>query len=150
MFALVVNEKGSTLISHLGKLAAILVVGALFAGCSDGRPKRVPVSGQILIDGQPLTHGFIRFAATDQRPSSGQIGPDGRFTLTCYETGDGAVLGSHQVMIMAQERIADDQYKWHTPKKYSSYATSGITQEITEPTDSLLIELTWGDERPPK
>lgn len=138
------------MISRLSKLAAILVVGVLLAGCGDGRPTRVPVAGQVLIDGKPLTHGFIRFAAPDQRPASGQLGPDGRFTLTCYTENDGAVIGTHQVMINAREYIADEQFKWHAPQKYSSYATSGLTQEITGPTDSLVIKLTWGNERPPQ
>src|SRR2546423_15364544 len=35
----------------------IVLIGALAAcvGCGDGRPARVPVSGIVLIDGQPLT-----------------------------------------------------------------------------------------------
>jgi hypothetical protein len=149
MFALV-DKKGPALTRRWWNLrVSVVLLGALL-GCGDGRPALVPVSGQVLIDGQPLTNGFIRFAAAGNRPSMGKIGEDGRFTLTCYETGDGAVVGTHQVAIMSQERISDDQYKWHAPKKYSNYANSGVTQEITGPTDSLVIELTWGNERPSK
>jgi hypothetical protein len=104
----------------------------------------------VRIDGKPLTHGFVRFSTPGQRPSMGQIGSDGRFTLTCYETGDGAMVGNYKVAVMSQERMGDDQYKWHAPKKYADYSTSEITKEITGPTDSLIIELTWGNERPMK
>jgi hypothetical protein len=135
------------LIRRSWNLATVVLLGAL-VGCGDGRPALVPISGQVLIDGQPLTRGFVRFAATGNRPSTGKIEEDGRFTLTCYEAGDGAVVGTHQVAILSQELISDDRFKWHAPKKYSSYGTSGITQEITGPTDSLVIELTWGDEKP--
>ena len=50
-------------------------------GCGDGRPERVPVAGVVLIDGEPLTSGNIKFVPKDGRPSAGKIGPDGRFNL---------------------------------------------------------------------
>jgi hypothetical protein len=127
---------------------ALLILGAL-AGCGDGRPQRVPVSGQVLIDGKPLTHGYVQFAPGDTRASTGALDANGRFTLTCYELGDGAVTGKHKVTVMAQEPIGQETIKWHAPKKYANVATSGLEQEITGPTDSLTIELTWGGEKGP-
>ena len=128
----------------------ILAAVASCAGCDDGKPGLVPVSGQVLIDGKPLDFGFVRFAAPNARPAMGRLDADGRFTLTCYTEGDGAVVGTHRVAVMAHEPTSGEQIKWHAPKKYANYATSGLTQEITKPTDSLVIELSWGDERPPK
>ena len=129
---------------------AILAAVTSCVGCDDGKPAIVPVSGQVLIDGNPLDFGFIRFAAPNTRPAMGRLDSDGRFTLTCYKEGDGAVVGNHRVAVMAHEPLSGEQIKWHAPKKYSNYATSGLTQEITKPTDSLVINLTWGDEKPPK
>lgn len=129
----------------------VAAIALVCVGCGDSRPRIVPVSGQVLIDGKPLTHGYVRFAAKGNRPSMGRIGTDGRFTLTCYEANDGAIVGNHRVAIMSQEPVnGSDQVKWHAPRKYASYSTSGITQEITEPTDSLSINLTWGGEKPLK
>ena len=36
---------------------------------------------------------------------------------------------------------------WHAPKKYAQPSSSGLSVEITEATDSLLVELSW-DGRP--
>ncbi len=37
-------------------------------GCGDGRPTRVPISGQVLIDGKPLTTGAVRLVPAGARP----------------------------------------------------------------------------------
>ena len=118
---------------------------AAFAGCGDGRPDRVPVAGVVLIDGKPLQHGFIRLIPKDARPSGGQIGPDGRFQLTCFadETEDGSVEGTHQVTVTGLEVLDSTSQKWHVPKKYADPNTSGLTTTVTSPTDSLRIELSW-------
>ncbi len=120
----------------------------LFAGCGDGRPDRVPVSGQVLIDSEPLTHGHIRFVPKGARPSGGQIGPDGRFTLTCFDGSDGAVPGRHRLEVSASEQIDSNSARWHAPKKYANVATSGLEVEITEPTDSLVVELSFDGGKP--
>jgi len=117
-------------------------------GCGDGRPKRVPISGQVLIDGKPLTTGDLRLVPADARPAWAKIGPDGRFTLKTFEDGDGAVLGTHPVAIRATEMLGPKKIKWHAPKKYANDRTSGLTATIDGPTDSLVIELTWDGGKP--
>jgi len=124
----------------------LLAIG--LAGCGDGRPERVPVAGQVLIDGKPLTLGYIRFVPADARPSGGQIGADGRFTLTCYDGQDGAVLGPHRIEVAAGEDLSQNAKRWHAPKKYADATTSGLGQEVTGPTDSLVINLTWDGKAP--
>lgn len=129
--------------------AALCGILLMFAsGCGDGRPKRVPVSGQVLIDGKPLTHGFISVVPVGARPASGSIGPDGRFILTTYEGGDGVVLGTHQVSVMAGEVLSETATRWHAPKKYSDTQTSGLSAPIDGPTDSLVFNLTWDGGKP--
>ena len=113
------------------------------SGCGDGRPARVPVSGRVLIDGKPLTHGYVRFAPSNSRPSTGGLDSTGHFVLTCYEPGDGAVTGKHLVTVMGQEPIGAESIQWHAPKKYADPNTSGLTQEITSPTNSIVINITW-------
>jgi len=136
------------IISHHVLLVAGALVVAAAVGCGDARPKRVPVSGQVLIDGKPLTFGFIRLLPKDGRPATGTIGPDGRFALTTFEPGDGAPLGTHPVTIFALEQLSSTRQKWHAPKKYVDPRTSGLTATVDEPTDSLRIELGWEGGKP--
>jgi len=132
--------------STLLLLAGVLLAAA--GGCGDGRPARVPVSGQVLIDGKPLTCGFIRLMPSGVRPASAQIGPDGHFTLQTFEPGDGTVPGTHPVMVLAAEQLSGSKQRWHAPKKYANTATSGLTATIDGPTDSLVINLSWEGGKP--
>ena len=127
---------------------AVLLAPLVMAGCGDGRPSRVPVSGSVTIDGEPLTVGYLRFVPPNDRPSAGTIGSDGRFTLGCFEEGDGAVLGKHQVAVIANKTLDEVTMKWFAPQKYADYTTSGIEIEITGPTDDLLIELSSEESAP--
>jgi hypothetical protein len=118
-------------------------------GCSDGRPKRVPVSGQVLIDGQPVRSGGIRFFPHEGRPSTGAIDAEGRFSLSTFEPGDGCTIGPHRVAVVSVEELNSMTRRWNVPKTYASPDTSGITQTIDTPLDSLVIQLTWGKQQGP-
>jgi len=119
-------------------LACCVIVAA---GCSDGRPTRVPVSGQVLIDGQPLTRGTVKFVPENGRPSAGKIGEDGSFKLTCYDGDDGALMGKHRVQVTANRIISDNKIEWYAPRNYADFRASGITIDVTKPVDDVKIEL---------
>ena len=127
-------------------LLALLAVAT--AGCGDGRAKRVPVSGIVKIDGVPVTTGFITFVPTEGRSASGDIDSEGRFTLSSYEPGDGVLIGTHNVEVMAREAVSETSARWHAPKKYTSHKTSGVTVDIDQPTSDLEINLTWDGGKP--
>jgi hypothetical protein len=127
---------------------SFIVFVVVVAGCGDGRPARVAVSGRVLIDGKPLTLGYVRFVPQGARPSGGRIGPDGRFTLTCYDAQDGAVTGRHAVEVVANETLDERRMRWNVPKKYARLETSGLTKDISGPTENLTIELTWAGGQP--
>ncbi len=139
---------GRQIASHL-VLVAMLIAAAV--GCSDGRPKRVAISGTVMIDGEPVKGGSIRFVPEGARPSSSDLDTEGRFTLRCFgdDGNDGAVLGTHRVEVAAREVIGE-KVKWYAPQEYSDFRSSGLTVEVTEPTDSLVIELTWDGKKKPR
>src|SRR5262249_3000951 len=90
-------------------LAGVVGLCLLFSGCAGsdaGKPKVAPVSGKVTKKGgQPLTHGDITFTPSEGgsgQIATGQIGPDGSYTLTTFNTGDGAVLGKHKVTVVAR------------------------------------------------
>lgn len=129
-------------------LVPVFVLVTFVGGCGDGRPPRVQVTGRVLIDNQPLTLGTIQVAPANARPAYGRIGPDGRFTLSSFGDHDGVVKGTHQVAVLATEDLDSRRCKWHAPKKYSQFDTSGLSVTIDGPTDDLLIELTWAGGAP--
>jgi hypothetical protein len=126
----------------------LFVATILTIGCGDGRPQRVTISGQVLIDGQPLKYGSIRFVPKNGRPSFGALDKEGRFTMTCFDEHDGVILGTHRVEVSGCESLGPTKTKWHAPKKYSSYTTSPIEQEITGSNDALVIQLSWEGGKP--
>ena len=120
----------------------------LLAGCSDGKPTRVPVSGKVLIDGQPLTLGSIAFVPQGARPSGSAIDKNGHFELSCYGHGDGAVLGAHRVMVTGAQHISETAIRWEAPKMYADINTSGLVENVDGPADDVVINLTWKGGKP--
>lgn len=133
-------------LSVLCLLFLSILTGLIF-GCDSG-PKIVQVSGIVLVDGKPLTVGFIQVAPADYRAASGKINPDGTFTLSTNTENDGCVIGTHPVAIIALESLGPSAQKWHAPKIYNSSETSGLTISVDKPTKDLKIEITWSGGKP--
>lgn len=91
------------------RFAAISVtaVGLLIAGCGDGRLATYPVTGTVLVDGQPAPKAILVFCPVEDQNTealmrlrpAGETGPDGRYQLTTYKANDGAPAGQYQVMV---------------------------------------------------
>lgn len=114
------------------------------SGCGDGRPGRVKVSGNVTLDGEPLTTGSVTFKpAAGGRIGVGNIESDGKFLVSMYVAGDGLPTGKYLVAVSSYEDINDTTRRWVAPKEYSEVTSSGLTAEITEETDSMNFELTW-------
>lgn len=126
-------------------LISAALAALILTGCGDGRSARVKTSGQVLLNGEPLTFkgdGFVQVIPTDNRPATGKINPsDGTFTLTTFESGDGVVPGEHKVAVWANALGPGGQAINLLPTEYSDAATSGLTIVVDKPTDSLKIEL---------
>jgi hypothetical protein len=131
-------------------MVAICLVAVVVGtpGCNDGRPERVPVSGVLTIDGQPLEKAFVVFYPPSGRSSNGRTDSSGRFNLACFEEADGAQLGEHQVSVIAVQEINSNTMKWFAPKKYANHATSGLKFTVDKPTSEMNIALSWGGGKP--
>lgn len=132
----------------------VLCLAALgTTGCGQSADRRVPVSGIVRIDGQPLTTGTIRFVPESGRPASSAIMADGSFDLASDRVNQisepGVLVGTYQVQVSANRIIDDETIHWYAPAKYADFRTAGLDLTIDRPTDDLAIDLTWGDEKPP-
>ena len=125
-------------------LLPLLYVGLLATAIGCGKhPGIVPVSGVVTIDGQPVPAGQVTVSAKGHRAAIGKIGSDGSFTLSCFEVGDGAPIGTHIATVTAVKQRTENSNRWYAPKKYANQSSSGLWVTIDGPTDNLKIELTW-------
>ena len=89
----------------------------LAAGCGDGRPKLVAVTGKATFDGKGLVGGSLTCHPESgsiekgDRPSC-QLQADGSFTMQTYPYGDGMVPGKYKVTLSSElaSRIKRPQY----------------------------------------
>ena len=122
---------------------------ALLIGCSSRDPNRletVPVSGTVTFNGKPVDNAFVSFVARQENiAANGVTDAQGRFALTTYEDGDGAVIGVHDVSVNKTSGkastavvIEDDPagyapgitpppvVTYHIPERYSQPSSSGL------------------------
>ena len=97
------------------------------------------VEGIVRLDGKPLTSGTVRFIPAAGRAATGTIQSDGTFTLGTFGQSDGALIGTHQVAVIAYEAADDGRpaYEVRTttskplvPQRYMAVGTSGLTFEV--------------------
>jgi len=121
-------------------LSFLLTLLACLAGCGSDS-KLGSVDGVVRLDGKPLTTGTVRFVPTAGRAASGEIRSDGTFTLGTYGKTDGALVGTHQVAIIAVQtdpgaptegRLleANPKVKPLVPNRYMAPGTSGLTVDV--------------------
>jgi hypothetical protein len=87
-------------------LPRLLLAGITLVALGCGKPEppaRVPVSGIVTIDGQPVPSAAVTFYPLfegfgGEVIAEGVTDAGGRYTLTC-PLGDGACLGKHKVTV---------------------------------------------------
>lgn len=135
------------------RISAVVMLGTLglagFVGCSDGRLKTYPAKGKIVFkSGSPVHVGMIELKSREHGVQArGPIEKDGSFTLTTYESGDGAVAGNHDcvvVQFVMTEEIPDFKPSalGVVHPRYASYSTSGLSVEIkADQANDLKVEV---------
>ena len=106
---------------------AVLVISYAAHGCipvSDC----VPVEGVVLLDGKPLPGGIVQFQPASGQPATGEIAPDGSFSLSRHAPSDGVLPGTYRVSVLAYDPQASRQSEENliVPLKYTRFGTSGI------------------------
>jgi hypothetical protein len=111
---------------------------AALTGCSDGRLPTYPVAGRVVFpDGSPIHVGTVELKSREHSiQARGEIDTDGRFVLTTYEPGDGAVAGKHDCVVVQMvmvEEIANFRPSTEgvVHPRFGSYATSGLVVQVS-------------------
>lgn len=134
-----------------------LVCLALLAGCGRG-PAMGQVDGLVTYNGQPVTNGTVLFVPESPGPGAqGTLDERGKFKLTTYEPGDGALAGPHRVAIVPPTDFATLNAELkpgrmqrattydNIPSKVRDHRTSEIRIEI-KPGERTPVVLELGDD----
>ena len=144
-------------------LSLVLLALGWIGGCarsSDGdNPKTYPVSGTVTQNGGPVAGATVNFQLADgSRSAFGITDESGKYTLTTFASGDGAVPGEYQIAITKFEggsapagqpggaEIPENYdappieggaapaagHKNLLPPQYAKAATSGLKATVTE------------------
>jgi hypothetical protein len=138
-------------------LAGITFISLVSGGCGrQSLPSMAPVRGQLTLDGTPLAKGIIMFHPDRTKGLTGRMavgvtGTDGRFELSTFHPGDGAIIGHHVVAVVCEtEPPTMEQAKMspppvvrsRIPKKYNLPGSSGLKFEVKPgAVNNFLLEL---------
>jgi hypothetical protein len=108
------------------------------------------VSGKVTYQGKPVPKGTITFLTDDPkgRNATGEIGPDGSYTLQTEEPRDGAQLGEYRVTIFAHDEPILDYTpprpippKLLVPSQYENPDTSGLKKTVVRGSNVFDFDL---------
>ncbi len=138
---------------------ALTIVGC--GGSDPNKPGLGKVSGKVTYKGQPLTAGTITFTpeagkgGSTGQVATGQIGSDGSYSLTTFDTDDGAILGQHVITVQTSgvdgmtlgKPKADGTIDYKLPKslvpeKYAKADKSPLRYTVVSGKNTYLVELT--------
>jgi hypothetical protein len=91
------------------------------------------VRGKVLLaSGKALSEGRVTFVAADGLlpQASGDIRPDGEFTLTTRDPGDGAAPGKYKVRIEPAETKNPRKSRPRFPVRYVDEDSSGLAVTV--------------------
>ena len=147
---------------RLAPLAAALVAALVLPSCggSDLR-KTYPVTGTLTVDGKPAPAGVVvslhpQFTETDRLPihPRGATDDAGRFTITTYNTDDGAPEGEYVVTVEWLQRLGpmsphfgNDIFGGAFAKPEATKGLPGFTVRVAPPDGATLdLKLTMPPE----
>ena len=120
----------------------------LLQGCGGSGLETYPVQGTVtLSDGTPITSGVIEFESSEQSVAAvGWIQEDGTFTMGTAGQDNGAVLGSHRVLLRPHMPLGDGAEatgfrRAPIPPRYSQYETSGLEFTVEAKSNEFHIVL---------
>jgi hypothetical protein len=108
-------------------LPLVIAVSCTIQGCAPVSDC-VAVRGVVLLDGKPLPCGIVQFQPAAGQAASGEIAPDGSFTLSRHTPTDGVPPGTYRVSVLAYDPQASTQSEEHllVPLRYTRFGSSGI------------------------
>jgi hypothetical protein len=129
---------------QLGLILIVVLVAFGIVGCGgSGRPKTIPITGLVKIDGkEPGEAGMLYFVPTKaaegyaKRPANGSFNNQGKYRIMSWEVDDGLVPGHYTVTL-----VPGDPAKSAIPTKYRSNTTSGLELDVTADQGKVVYDI---------
>jgi len=90
--------RGGRRCRRLAVAGCAVAAGLVLAGCS--RREMGPVSGRVTHRGQPVAAAVVQFLPSNGPMAAATTDAAGRFQLRTFGTGDGALTGTHTVVVV--------------------------------------------------
>ncbi|MCU0720005.1 MAG: hypothetical protein MUC83_09905 [Pirellula sp.] len=117
------------------RIFAVLGIGLLF-GCGPSNPPTYKVSGVVSLDGKPVpgaTIAFIPDTGTEAQPAAAISDNEGKYSLTTFASGDGAMKGMYLVTVMkVQTEAGQSPYDAYKEPEKKEEPTSGKEQTLED------------------
>jgi hypothetical protein len=149
------------------RMACLVVAAVLGTGCGS---KPLGIKGKVMLDGAPLSGASVEFVPEDGGHSAvGTTDSEGKFSLTTYKPGDGALRGEYRVVVkkspqgalakpdpsdnegmkkvMLQEMLANQNrapqknVKGSVPSDYGEFAKTPLRQTVPDSKGIYDVEL---------
>ena len=147
----------------------ILLSIGLLSGCGGSdvpadRPATHEVTGIVKFKGEPIEGANVTFKPDGgERGASGITDASGKYTLTTFSAGDGAIAGKYKVIVSKVEiqggdpsyydenspnygkeipPEAEEKTVYVIPEKYGKVESSGLTATVSEGSNDIPFDLT--------
>lgn len=113
-------------------VAMLAAFGLALPGCGPKYPETFPVSGTVTLDGKPVAGAAVVFTPEEGHQATGTTDDSGRFELSTFQLGDGALPGPHRVTVAKTTTDPDEEEKvvFIIPQKYGNLQTSELTCDV--------------------
>ena len=141
-------------------IALIAVVGLWLTGCDrgpGGRPATAPVTGVVRCGGDAVAGATVGFQAdAGGRSATGITDAQGRYQLSTFARGDGAVPGNYKVIVLKYATATESSGgqvayvppqgpepppKHLLPEKYAAAKTSGLEAAVSSGPNAIDFDL---------
>ncbi|MGB7347938.1 MAG: hypothetical protein WBD20_27180 [Pirellulaceae bacterium] len=132
---------------------ALLGFTLTITGCSGGSNNTYAVSGIVRFpDGKLLRDGTVEFELIGDEnaaTATGEIGPDGSFTLGTFTADDGALAGNHRVAVISDVEIGTGAErpgmiaKSQLDQKYRDFRTSDLEFTVKPGRNNFIVEVDY-------
>ena len=117
-----------------------ILITITMSGCGKAGPKIASVQGTVTLDGAPLPYAAVVFNPENGRPAGATTDDSGKFALNFTQGRQGALLGTHRVIITTRRDPWRDKQGniqpgsgEKLPSKYNTQTTLTFTVEDGKP-----------------